>query len=93
MILVLVLKYEVIILGTSSFNIHDIVMNQYGITSLWSFVYEDPNNKWDGPFPYVSNGNVYAKININIIVKKCKSIQGLNVTIDTPIKNYYYYQS
>ncbi|KYH06739.1 hypothetical protein A1704_22480 [Chryseobacterium cucumeris] len=73
-------------LGTSSFNIHDIVMNQYGITSLWSFVYEDPNNKWDGPFPYVSNGNVYAKININIIVKKGVSIQGLNVTIDTPIK-------
>ena len=73
-------------LGTSAFNIHDIVMNQYGITSLWSFVYEDPNNKWDGPFPYISNGNVYAKININIIVKKGVTIQGLNVTIDTPIK-------
>ncbi len=73
-------------IGKSTFNIHDIIMNQYGVTSFWSFVYEDSNNKWDGPFAYVYNGQVYARVEVNIIVKKGVTIKGASVTIDVPMK-------
>lgn len=39
-----------------------------------------------GFFAYVYNGQVYARVEVNIIVKKGVTIKGASVTIDVPMK-------
>lgn len=77
-------------ISKNTFNLYDIIVNQYGLTTFWSVVFEDSNNKWDKPVYSTYNGNIVARFDVHLIIKKGVKIKDTYVTVDSPITLYIF---